>query len=230
MHTADDCPPGEELLMFADGYLGVDRRAAVEAHLRRCASCRDTLAFTQGLEGALRGTIAVPQSAAEPCPSSWTLVLYQEGELADETARHVRAHLSFCDDCFTEVLALERVGEGETQDLRLVAEGDPTWHVPVTAVDSQGMQERLELEVLYGPALSPQGHFSLDLQVPVEQSFEGRAVLVTFRLGGQIVELRSRVERSVISIDHALESGFQGTIRSEEERQALLQGLEISIL
>jgi hypothetical protein len=48
-----------------------------------------------------------------PHPSSSTLAAYCQGELDDETLRHVRVHLLCCDECFEVVHQLEQICEDE---------------------------------------------------------------------------------------------------------------------
>jgi hypothetical protein len=50
----------------------------------------------------------------EPCPDSWTLVAYEAGKVDEETARHLRAHLLFCDACAKEFYALRRSSREES--------------------------------------------------------------------------------------------------------------------
>jgi hypothetical protein len=233
--------------MYAEGALDAEQQARLEVHLQACQRCRDQLQSFVELGSALREAAPEAPHLQEPCPSSRTLVAYAEGELDEESAGHVRAHLIHCDKCFTDVLALEHAREAERtlwmvlisalaelrrrrrRPLRLSA-GEHLPTVPAVAVGSQDTVEHLDLEVLFGPVLSPEGHFSLDLRVPDGERFEGRSVVARLRFDPHAFELQTRVERSTISLDHTFAGEYHGTVPPDEVREVLLQALEVSIL
>src|SRR5919199_70687 len=111
MATVDPCPPEDALLMFLDGALPADEQAMVVAHMARCQSCSAALADARDLTTAIRDAMQSTAPPQEPCPTAWTLVQYSDNGLDEETARHVRAHLFWCEDCLAEVLALEQERE-----------------------------------------------------------------------------------------------------------------------
>jgi len=247
MEAAQPCPPGDVLLMFLDGALSSEAQASITAHLEGCPTCREVLTHSRDFGTLLRDTGEEHASPEEPCPSAWTLVQYHTGELEEETARHVRAHLFMCAKCFAEVLALEQaqqdsilLTEALSQHLEraqrtttrevLAASGTlPTTlsvHIQVPSEASIS----LPLEILYGPSLSTEGHFSLDLSVPDAPHLEGKTVLVQLRLDPYVFAMQGRVERATVSIDHTFASGAPPTASSHEIRAALLQALEISIV
>jgi hypothetical protein len=247
MPTPATCPPGEELLMYAEGALEADQQARLEVHLHACQRCRDQLQAFVDLSAALGDAATDAPRLQEPCPSSRTLIAYAEGELDEESARHVRAYLIHCDKCFTDVLALEHAREAERTLwmvlIRALAElrrrrrrlvrlsaGEHLPPVPAVAVGPQGTLERLDLEVLFGPVLSPEGRFSLDLRVPEGERFEGRSAVARLRFAPHVFELHTRVERWTISLDHTFEGEYHGTVPPEEVREAIVQALEVSIL
>lgn len=103
MAIVDPCPPEDILLMFLDGALLADEQARAAAHLAGCPSCSAALADARDLSAALLDAAQSPALPQEPCPGAWTLVQYSDGGLDEETARHIRAHLFWCEDCLTEV-------------------------------------------------------------------------------------------------------------------------------
>jgi len=153
----------------------------------------------------------------------------------------------YCDQCFTDVLALEQAREAEgtlwmvligtlaelrrrrRRPLRLSA-GEHLPSVPALAIGPQDTVEHPELEVLFGPVLSPEGRFSLDLRVPEGERFEGRSVVARLRFAPHVFELHARVERSTISLDRTFAGEYHGTVPPDEVREALLQALEVRIL
>lgn len=231
--------------MFVDGVLPADEQARVAAHLAECPSCRAALADARDLSAALRDAAQSPASPEEPCPTAWTLVQYSDNALDEETARHVRAHLFWCEDCLAEVLALEQEREEQLplqealiQYLArwratrtaapLAAEGEAALTMPAQVHGPAGTPEHLTLEVLFGPTVSPEGRFSLDLQVPEAPWCEGREVRVTLHLDPYTFDMPSRVERATITLNYSLPGDYQGA--APELREALLQALEVHIL
>jgi anti-sigma factor RsiW len=246
MDPLHGCPATEDLLMFVDEALAAPERATVAAHVERCQTCREYVAYVRGLGALLREAREVV-SPAEPCPDSLTLVRYNDGMLDQDTAQHIRAHLLFCDACFTEMLALEQADDAagvfgveleqyivrrrtEQPALPLAAARTEQLQVPAQVSGPPGAIERLVLMVLYGPSLSPEGHFSLDVRLPDGQQLEGRAVVVKLRFDSRVFEVHGRVERNTITIDHTFQGGYNGTASPQEMRQALLDVLEVWIL
>ncbi|UCH36595.1 MAG: zf-HC2 domain-containing protein [Armatimonadota bacterium] len=115
----------EELTSFMDGELSSGRAAEIERHLTECAACRRALSQlrqTASLVGALaeveppadlRARIAQkaaqPQPAALACAGARELLdEYAHGELGDEAANSVHAHLCECEACGRELAQLEQ--------------------------------------------------------------------------------------------------------------------------
>jgi hypothetical protein len=104
----------EELLRYAENSLTPAEKRTVDEHLKVCEDCRQQLSFIEDLKGSLGGLSEEEFSSNEPCPDSETLVSYEAGEVDAETARHLRAHLLFCDTCAKEFYALRRASREES--------------------------------------------------------------------------------------------------------------------
>src|SRR5439155_1086043 len=83
-----------------------DERRAVEEHLASCGECREYVSFVTGFNEPLTELTEREFASHEGCPDSWTLVSHAKGDVDEETARHLRVHLLFCDDCAEEYYAL----------------------------------------------------------------------------------------------------------------------------
>ena len=101
--------PRAELLRYLDGAVTADERRTLEAHLASCKQCRDYIARVKNFNEGLAGLTEEEFTSREPCPDSWTLASYDAGEVDEETARHLRAHLLYCDECAEEFDALRRL-------------------------------------------------------------------------------------------------------------------------
>lgn len=101
--------PRAELLRYLDGAVTADERRTLEAHLASCKECRDYIARVKNFNEGLAGLTEEEFTSREPCPDSWTLASYDAGEVDEETARHLRAHLLYCDECAEEFDALRRL-------------------------------------------------------------------------------------------------------------------------
>jgi anti-sigma factor RsiW len=106
--------PREELLRFVEGNVGEDEKRNLEKHLASCSECRTYLSSVKSFNEGLGELIEEEFTSQEPCPDSWTLVSYEAGKVDEETARHLRAHLLFCDACAEEFSALRRLSQGES--------------------------------------------------------------------------------------------------------------------
>jgi len=106
--------PKDALLRYLDGVMEAEERRTVEEHLAGCTECRDYLSFVRGFNQNLAGLSKEEFTSDEPCPDSWTLASYEAGKVDEETARHLRAHLLFCDACAKEFYALRRVSREES--------------------------------------------------------------------------------------------------------------------
>lgn len=106
--------PRSDLLRYLDGDIAADEKSALEEHLASCESCRNYLAYVRDFNNALGELTGEEFTSTESHPDSWTLVAYEVGQVDDETARHVRAHLLFCDSCQEEFLALHRLSEQDS--------------------------------------------------------------------------------------------------------------------
>ena len=104
--------PRAELLRYLDGAVTADERRTLEAHLESCKQCRDYIARVKNFNEGLAGLTEEEFTSREPCPDSWTYASYDAGEVDEETARHLRAHLLYCDECAEEFDALRRLTRG----------------------------------------------------------------------------------------------------------------------
>ena len=103
-----------DLVRYLDGTMEAEEKGALEKHLAGCAECREYLSFVRGFNQGLAGLSKEEFASDEPCPDSWTLVAYEAGKVDGETARHLRAHLLFCDACAKEFYALRRGSQEES--------------------------------------------------------------------------------------------------------------------
>jgi hypothetical protein len=101
----------EALLQFAENSLSAAEKRAVDEHLKVCEDCRHQLSLIEDFKGNLGRLSEEEFTTNEPCPDSETLVAYEAGNLEEETSRHLRAHLLFCDECAKEYYALRRVSQ-----------------------------------------------------------------------------------------------------------------------
>src|SRR2546425_8958500 len=101
--------PREDLLRYLDGKVDQEEKRALETHLETCAECRRYLSLVKDFNQGLGGLTEEEFTSQEPCPDSWTLVSYEAGKVDEETARHLRAHLLFCDECQEEFYALRQL-------------------------------------------------------------------------------------------------------------------------
>ena len=120
--------PRQETLPFANGKLEGGKRAEFEEHLEACKECRDYLEFVQGLSGAMKDLL---EPEKEPCPSSLVLSLYSSGELDQKTKAHVSAHILYCDECFKEILLLEKMEETSMEAVKEPSPKKPLYRLIV---------------------------------------------------------------------------------------------------
>jgi hypothetical protein len=69
--------------------------------------------FNRGLR-EIRSEMMVPN---EDHPDSSLIVALESGDLDDDTASHVRAHMLFCESCLEDFFCLRRSARGESWDL-----------------------------------------------------------------------------------------------------------------
>lgn len=101
--------PRRDLLRLVEGDVGEDEKRSLEKHLASCSECRTYLSSVEIFNEGLGELTEEEFTSQEPCPDSWTLVSYEADKVDEETARHLRAHLLFCDDCREEFYALRRL-------------------------------------------------------------------------------------------------------------------------
>ena len=106
--------PRADLLRYLDGVVEGEEKRALEEHLAGCTECREYLSFVGGFNQGLANLSKEEFTSDEPCLDSWTLVAYEAGKVDEETAKHVRAHLLFCDKCAKEFYGLRRVSREES--------------------------------------------------------------------------------------------------------------------
>lgn len=112
--TLSKIHPQSDLLRYLDGGLTADEKSAIEKHLASCESCRNYLADVRNFSQNLANLTNEEFTSEEPHPDSWTLVAYEAGQVDEDTARHLRAHLLFCDSCQEEFYALRHMSEQES--------------------------------------------------------------------------------------------------------------------
>jgi hypothetical protein len=115
--------PKEDLVRYLDGTLDETEKHDIEQHLATCQDCQAHLSFVKEFHHGLARLSEEEFTSQEPCPDSWTLVSYEAGEVDEETARHLRVHLLFCDDCAEEFYALRRLRTPTWTKLILLAAG-----------------------------------------------------------------------------------------------------------
>jgi hypothetical protein len=101
--------PRADLLRYLDDTVEGAEKGSLEEHLQGCPECREYLSFVKGFNQGLSGLSKEEFTTDETCPDSWTLVSYEAGSADEETARHLRAHLLFCDKCAEEFYVLRRL-------------------------------------------------------------------------------------------------------------------------
>jgi len=115
--------PKEDLIRYADKALSKTESKEVAKHLETCDNCRQFLSFVKEFSGELANLKEEEFTTDEACPDSWTLVSYEAGDVDEETAKHMRVHLLFCDDCSEEFYALQRLRPKRVEATIRVAEG-----------------------------------------------------------------------------------------------------------
>lgn len=105
--------PREDLLRYLDGDVGEGEKRTLENHLATCEDCRRYLARVKDFNKGLDDLAVEEFTSDEPHPDTWTLVAHEAGKLDGETARNIRAHLLFCDECQEEFLALRGASQEE---------------------------------------------------------------------------------------------------------------------
>lgn len=117
----------EELSAYADGELNHAQMLAIEEHLRSCGTCREELASLRGVSRAfglaseiepgvsVRGRVARRLAMTEDSPDfacarmQISMSAMLDGELREEDALVLQAHVSTCPACAAEVATLESV-------------------------------------------------------------------------------------------------------------------------
>ncbi len=106
--------PRTELLRYLEGETSDEEKRALEAHLASCNECRKYVSFVQNFNEGLGQLTKEEFASAESCPHPELLAAHEAGEVSEETARHLRAHLLYCDDCAEEFYALRRLSRSES--------------------------------------------------------------------------------------------------------------------
>jgi putative zinc finger protein len=114
MMTKQSAHPAADLIRYLDGELVEEDKRKIEAHLSSCPECRERLAFARDFNRGLTQLSAEELSPREPCPNAETLVRYEAGEVDEETAEHLRAHMVFCDACRDDYYSLRRLSREES--------------------------------------------------------------------------------------------------------------------
>ncbi len=134
--------PKEDLIRYMDKTMDESERKAIEEHLETCKSCGEYLSFVKEFSQELGNLKEEEFSSDELCPDSWHLVSYEAGDLDKETAKHMRVHVLFCDDCGEELDALRRLRAAD----EIEAAGMP-WSQRIEALK----EFMIDLGKTYGP-------------------------------------------------------------------------------
>jgi anti-sigma factor RsiW len=110
-------PPGDTLLLFADGLLEGDEAGCIEEHLAQCSSCALVVKRLEETVRALREAAGMRvRSDSARCPLSEELAAYADGTLRADLKTSMEAHLASCDACLQEVADLWALEGPETVD------------------------------------------------------------------------------------------------------------------
>jgi len=101
--------PEVDILRYREGNLDEEKKRSVDAHVQGCAECREYLAFVDDFQSGLQEFTPEEFAGAETHPEPELIFKYEEGELDEEKARELRAHLLFCNACTDELYALRRL-------------------------------------------------------------------------------------------------------------------------
>lgn len=242
-------PERYELMAWREGDLDREARRSIEEHVKTCEECRDFVEYVEWFYNAFKGTLDRFRLPEEKCPPSDVLTGYLLGELDEETARHVRAHLFVCDECFEVVqlwsqdeereqkiipfpaaLAAYREKFSSTRQMALAAQPTGAPKVGGLAVDRiHGTREQMELEVLFGPELTPEGRLRLTLGLPQEERFRGKPAEVILLMEGQTYHLHNTTQNLVIQVDHPFEPVEQVGADQERFKQALQKAIAVTV-
>jgi hypothetical protein len=112
-----DLHQGDKLLRYALGDLSVEESEAFKQHLAGCGSCQEFVSFVMDFNGSLRSIKSDARTQSEAHPDSSLIVAQEAGELSEDAAAHVRAHVLYCKSCLEEFLCLRGLSQPETWSL-----------------------------------------------------------------------------------------------------------------
>jgi hypothetical protein len=106
------CPDPELFFMHAEDALSPEEARPVAAHLEACGACRarwdQVQAFVRDLRSeALRTRVRSRVPASWGCPDAAQLADLFRGDLEEERARHLEAHVTVCADCGAQMARME---------------------------------------------------------------------------------------------------------------------------
>lgn len=110
------CPPGEDVLAFAEGLLEGAKRGAIERHAATCDRCRERLRRLTEITGALRAVGRGGSTTSEECPDGEALAAYADGSLDPRRASRLERHLARCRACLSAVADILTLAGAERRD------------------------------------------------------------------------------------------------------------------
>src|ERR1043166_8718915 len=215
-----------DLFRYFESRIEETEKPPLERHLAECQPCQKYVAFLRSFADGVSALTEEEFSSQEPCPNSWTLVSYEAGRLDEETARHVRAHLLFCDDCSEKYYALRRA-RPKTVDLILRGAGgiveclraswDAVWRLAPATAEARGADRvylapfRVEQTVI-DPDTQAETTILLSIEGSLEEADHVRVDLDCKPnpkgWGVRLGDLDVRIDRNPTTVSTALSYGF----------------------
>jgi hypothetical protein len=84
----------------------LEEHATVKAHVATCAECAEYGLFLEKLARGIKELRKEGLAPGTPCPDSWALAAYITGDIDQDAARDINAHIGFCDRCLETYLSL----------------------------------------------------------------------------------------------------------------------------
>src|ERR1700731_561904 len=111
----------DDVTLYVWSGLTAELRPAVKAHLKKCASCREFVAFMKEFVSTSRKDKANAHTASGPHPDPSLIVDLEAAELDLKTSREVSLHLLACGPCREAYLRLRSLSKNQFEE-RLLAE------------------------------------------------------------------------------------------------------------
>jgi hypothetical protein len=147
-----DCSKiADDVTRYAWVDLGKESRAAVEAHLKQCASCGELVSFVTELTAAARKN-PEPDLPGQAHPHPSLIVDLEADKLDEQDARRVSLHLLDCKPCREAYLRLRSLSEERIEEKVLGGALEPPERVPGwTTIILRVVQGALESLSVTGP-------------------------------------------------------------------------------